>query len=140
MKIIIVAGARPNFMKIAPLVWEFNRREFNSYIIVHTGQHYDWELSKQILEELRIGDPDIHLENFTKNNSKSSISNIIESASNYLMKSNTKFISKVLNKYKKKIHTIFHFGEFARIFQSFKKFDQCFESNSIGSKKYLIFV
>ena len=50
------------------------------------------------------------------------------------IKSNTKYISSVLNKYKKKIHTIFHFGEFARIFQSFKKFDQCFESNSIGSK------
>ena len=50
------------------------------------------------------------------------------------IKSDTKFISRVLNKYKKKIHTIFHFGEFARIFQSFKKFDQCFDSNSIGSK------
>ena len=32
-----------------------------------------------------------------------------------------------------KIHTIFHFGEFARIYQSFKKFDECFKSNSIGS-------
>ena len=55
------------------------------------------------------------------------------------IKSDTKFISRVLNKYKKKIHTIFHFGEFARIFQSFKKFDQCFESNSIGSKEVFNF-
>jgi len=55
------------------------------------------------------------------------------------IKSNTKYISSVLNKYKKKIHTIFHFGEFARIFQSFKKFDQCFESNSIGSKEVFNF-
>ena len=40
---------------------------------------------------------------------------------------------------KKQIHTIFHFGEFARIFQSFKKFDQCFDSNSIGSKEVFNF-
>jgi len=39
-----------------------------------------------------------------------------------------------LNKYKKKIHSIFHFGEFARIYQSFKKFDECYQSNTIGSK------
>ena len=37
-------------------------------------------------------------------------------------------------KNKKEINTIFHFGEFARIFQSFKKFDECYQSNSIGSK------
>jgi len=55
------------------------------------------------------------------------------------IKSNTKYISKVLNKMKKQIHTIFHFGEFARIFQSFKKFDQCFDSNSIGSKEVFNF-
>ena len=50
------------------------------------------------------------------------------------IKSNTKFISKILKKYEKKIHTLFHFGEFARIYQSFKKFDECFDSNSIASK------
>ena len=43
-------------------------------------------------------------------------------------------IKKILRKYKKKIKAIFHFGEFARIFQSFKKFDECYQSNSIGSK------
>jgi UDP-glucose 4-epimerase len=43
-------------------------------------------------------------------------------------------INKILEKYRKKIKTIFHFGEFARIFQSFKKFDECFKTNSIGSK------
>ena len=35
---------------------------------------------------------------------------------------------------KKKIHSIFHFGEFARIYQSFEKFDECYDSNSIGTK------
>jgi UDP-glucose 4-epimerase len=45
----------------------------------------------------------------------------------------TKNIEKVLIKYKKRISTIFHFGEFARIFQSFRKFDECFTSNIVGS-------
>ena len=52
---------------------------------------------------------------------------------------NTKDIGIKLSKYKKKIHTIFHFGEFARIYQSFKNFDQCYESNSIGSKSVFKF-
>jgi len=46
---------------------------------------------------------------------------------------NTKDIEKKLQKYKKQIHTAFHFGEFARIYQSFKNFDECYHSNSIGS-------
>ena len=49
------------------------------------------------------------------------------------IKGHTKDISKNLNKYKKKINAIFHFGEFARIYQSFLKMDQCIDSNSIGS-------
>ena len=42
-------------------------------------------------------------------------------------------IQKILFNYKKKIHSIFHFGEFARIYQSFKKFDNCFKANIIGT-------
>ena len=42
-------------------------------------------------------------------------------------------IEKKIKNYKKKIHSIFHFGEFARIYQSFKKFDECFKSNSLGT-------
>ena len=53
--------------------------------------------------------------------------------------SDTKRIYEVLKKYKKNICTIFHFGEFARIFQSFKKFDECFSSNSVGSKEVFKF-
>jgi UDP-glucose 4-epimerase len=45
----------------------------------------------------------------------------------------TKNISKKLNKYKNKIHSLFHFGEFARIYQSFLKMDECINSNSIGT-------
>jgi len=44
-KIIIVAGARPNFMKIAPLIKALNRhRKVFKTLLVHTGQHYDFEM------------------------------------------------------------------------------------------------
>jgi len=49
------------------------------------------------------------------------------------IKSHTKNISKVLNTYKNNIHSLFHFGEFARIYQSFLKMDECMDSNIIGS-------
>ena len=55
------------------------------------------------------------------------------------IKGNTKDISRILNRYKKNIHSLFHFGEFSRIYQSFKQFYECFESNSIGSKKVFKF-
>jgi UDP-glucose 4-epimerase len=42
-------------------------------------------------------------------------------------------INKKLSKFKKKIDSLFHFGEFARIYQSFKNFDECYQSNTIGS-------
>jgi UDP-glucose 4-epimerase len=47
--------------------------------------------------------------------------------------SHTKDIFKVLNKKKKLIHSLFHFGEFSRIYQSFLKMDRCLDSNSVGS-------
>ena len=47
---------------------------------------------------------------------------------------NTANIRKILLNYKNKIHTVFHFGEFARIFQSFLAFDKCYDSNTIGTK------
>ena len=55
------------------------------------------------------------------------------------IKGNTKDISRILNRYKKNIHSLFHFGEFSRIYQSFKKFHECLESNSIGSKEVFKF-
>ncbi len=51
----------------------------------------------------------------------------------------TKNINSILKKYKKKIDSIFHFGEFARIYQSFLKFDQCYNSNTIGTKEVFKF-
>ena len=49
------------------------------------------------------------------------------------IKSDTKNISNLLKNYEKKIHTVFHFGEFSRIYQSFLKMDKCINSNSIGT-------
>ena len=59
----LVAGARPNFMKIAPIVRALDaRRDVFDYRIVHTGQHYDREMSDVFFEELGIPKPDFHLE------------------------------------------------------------------------------
>jgi len=55
------------------------------------------------------------------------------------LRCHTKNIFKKLNKYKHKIHSIFHFGEFARIYQSFLKMNQCIESNTIGSNEVFNF-
>src|SRR5947208_613635 len=62
LKIINVAGARPNFMKVAPIVAAMNRRakEFR-HVLVHTGQHYDSAMSKAFFRDLEIPEPDIDL-------------------------------------------------------------------------------
>ena len=62
-RILSVVGTRPNMVKIAPIAAELNRRsdEFD-HVLVHTGQHYDRELSEIFLEELGVGDPDFSLE------------------------------------------------------------------------------
>ncbi|MDD3756519.1 MAG: UDP-N-acetylglucosamine 2-epimerase (non-hydrolyzing) [Bacteroidales bacterium] len=66
MKIISVVGARPNFMKVAPLIRAINRHNENNidkieHLLVHTGQHYDDCLSKKIFDELEIPTADINL-------------------------------------------------------------------------------
>ena len=52
---------------------------------------------------------------------------------------NTKNIDKILKRYKKKIHSFFHFGEFSRIYQSFLKMKECVDSNSIGTHEVFNF-
>tara|TARA_Y100000590_G_scaffold440794_1_gene566639 strand:- start:561 stop:1448 length:888 start_codon:yes stop_codon:yes gene_type:complete len=55
------------------------------------------------------------------------------------LRGDTKNIATILKKYKNKINSVFHFGEFARIYQSFIKFNQCYNSNSIGTKEVFKF-
>src|SRR5207247_10757281 len=61
-KIINVAGARPNFMKVAPIVaaMKLRRAEFQP-VLVHTGQHYDASMSAAFFRDLEMPEPDVHL-------------------------------------------------------------------------------
>ena len=62
MKIVNVVGARPNFMKIAPLTAEMSRLPEIRAVLVHTGQHYDEAMSRLFFQDLEIPAPDINLE------------------------------------------------------------------------------
>jgi UDP-N-acetylglucosamine 2-epimerase (non-hydrolysing) len=67
MKLILVVGARPNFMKIAPIIdaiHEHNRSTVQPihYLLVHSGQHYDERMSNLFFNDLGIPEPDINLE------------------------------------------------------------------------------
>ncbi len=61
MKIVNVAGARPNFMKIAPLMRAFADRNGLEPMLVHTGQHYDEKMSDLFFRQLGIPEPDVNL-------------------------------------------------------------------------------
>ena len=67
MKLILVCGARPNFMKVAPIIRAIDKRSGTSNselvepILVHTGQHYDYEMSQIFFQDLDLPQPDIHL-------------------------------------------------------------------------------
>ena len=101
----------------------------NKKIIVVTGGagFVGSNLISKLLENTnyKIISIDNYSSGVIKNHYKSSrVKYIRDSSSN---------ISKVLDDYKSKIHTVFHFGEFSRIYQSFLKMDECIKSNSIGS-------
>jgi len=77
----------------------------------------------------------ISIDNYSSGKSENHIKN---SKITYL-KGNTKNITKILKNYKKKIHSIFHFGEFSRIFKSFERIANCFNSNVQGSSELFNF-
>lgn len=66
INIILIAGARPNFMKIAPIIIAIQKAQNEdkdiAYRLVHTGQHYDAKMSDTFFEELNIPHPDVNLE------------------------------------------------------------------------------
>jgi len=62
-RILLVAGARPNFMKVAPIMWEMAKSSQECEpILVHTGQHYDVNMSQVFFDELRLPAPHENLE------------------------------------------------------------------------------
>ena len=77
----------------------------------------------------------ISLDNYSTGTKKN---HIISKRVKYI-NSNTIEVEKVLSKYKNKINSMFHFGEFSRIYQSFKKFNECYFSNIIGSNEIFKF-
>ncbi len=62
MKVFLIGGARPNFMKIAPVYREAIKHKQVQCRIVHTGQHYDYEMSQTFFDDLEIPEPDFFLE------------------------------------------------------------------------------
>lgn len=60
--LLLVAGARPNFVKLAPLYHALGEQSSLNFKIVHTGQHYDHELSQAFFDDLGIPEPDVNLE------------------------------------------------------------------------------
>lgn len=60
-KILLVAGARPNFMKLAPLYNELRKSDRYQPLVVHTGQHYDRQMSEVFFDQLELPKPDIYL-------------------------------------------------------------------------------
>jgi UDP-glucose 4-epimerase len=77
----------------------------------------------------------ICIDNYSSGNKK----NHIQNKRIKYINSHTKNISTVLNIYKKNIHSLFHFGEFSRIYQSFLKMNECINSNTIGSHEVFNF-
>ncbi len=61
MRVHLIAAARPNFMKIAPLYHELGSRGWCEPVLVHTGQHYDANMSDAFFRDLELPAPDIHL-------------------------------------------------------------------------------
>jgi UDP-glucose 4-epimerase len=99
----------------------------NTIIITGGAGFVGSNLIEKILKE--TNKKIICLDNYSSGYKKNHINNLRVK----YIKANTKNISKILSKYINKIDALFHFGEFARIYQSFKKFDDCFRSNSMGT-------
>ena len=104
------------------------------YIVVTGGAGF---VGSNLIEKI-LNDTNyfiISIDNYSSGTKKNHIKN---KKVKYINSSTSK-INKALFKYRKQIYVLFHFGEFSRIYQSFKRFNQCFNSNSIGTKAVLQF-
>ena len=105
-----------------------------NYIVVTGGVGFiGSNLIKYLINKTKFNI--ISLDNYSTGSKKNEIKN---KRIKYI-KSDTKNISKNLNLYKKNIHSLFHFGEFSRIYQSFLKMNTCIDSNTIGSNEVFNF-
>ena len=104
------------------------------YIVVTGGVGF---VGSNLIELLikRTKNKIISLDNYSSGKKK----NHINSKRIKYYRGNTTNINRILKNYKKKILSVFHFGEFSRIYQSFNKFYECYNSNSIGSKEVFKF-
>jgi len=100
-----------------------------NYIVVTGGAGF---VGSNLIEHLisKNNKKILSIDNYSSGSKK----NHINSSKVKYLNSNTSDINKILLKYKNQIHSLFHFGEFSRIFQSFKKFNDCFISNSTGTQ------
>src|SRR5687768_4039827 len=60
-RLVIVVGARPNFVKVAPVWHALQERDSLDLALLHTGQHYDAALSTRFLQQLQLPEPDVFL-------------------------------------------------------------------------------
>ena len=106
----------------------------NNYIVVTGGAGFvGTNLIEYYLKKTKL--KIISIDNYSSGLKR----NHINSNRIIYIKGSTINIEKLLKKYKSKINSLFHFGEFSRIFQSFKNFSQCYDSNILGSKEVFRF-
>ena len=107
----------------------------NNIILVTGGAGFIGSCLIKYLIKLKIKENIVSIDNY----SSGYVSNHVKSNQVKYIKGENKDIDKLLKKYKKKIKVIFHFGEFSRIFQSFKSYKKCFDYNIHHSSKVIEF-
>ena len=79
----MLVGARPNFVKVAPLLNKFEENDFN-VLFIHTGQHWDKNMSDDIFQDLGLRNPDINL-NIQKKSMNLQLGTMITELDNHLI-------------------------------------------------------
>lgn len=94
----IIAGARPNFVKIAPIIWSLQKLNRSQrclpFRLIHTGQHYDYSMSEIFFKQLKIPEPDIYLN--TANNVTSEVAASVLSEYTTVLKKQKPLVSLVV--------------------------------------------